>query len=233
MMKNELLWFLLLSFDFAAALLAIKYFGKQALYALIIIGIIVCNIQVLKLVNLFSFTVSLGNIAYGSIFLSTDLISECYGKKEANKAVSIGFFALVIFTISIQIANMALPSEYDVNSDALKHLFKLSPRIAFASILAYVLSQYHDVWSFDYWKQKTKGKHLWLRNNISTMSSQTIDSAIFVFVAFLGVYNTDVVWSIFYTTLLFKLLVAVLDTPIVYLGRYILNKQEIEQLSQA
>lgn len=227
-MSNELIWLIFLVLDFGLALLAIKAFGKSALYALVIVGIILCNIQVLKLVNLFGLTVTLGNIAYGSIFLATDLISECYGKKEASKAVLLGFFSLVAFTLFVQLTNLAIPSEFDTNSDLLAQLFKLSPRITLASITAYLISQYHDVWAFHWWKQKTNGKHLWLRNNMSTIISQLLDSVLFVFIAFYGVYEFNVVMSIFYTTLFFKWVIAILDTPIVYIGKYILKTKDKE-----
>ncbi|NQY43948.1 MAG: queuosine precursor transporter, partial [Legionellales bacterium] len=97
--------------------------------------------------------------------------------------------------------------------------------IALASISAYIMSQAHDVWAFAWLKKKTNGKFLWLRNNYSTMISQTIDTVVFVFIAFYGVYEIEVVFTIAYTTLFFKLIVAFLDTPVVYIGKWILNNK--------
>lgn len=102
-MPNELIWLFFIFFDLGAALIAIRLYGKVALYAIIIVNIILCNLQVLKLVDLFGFTVTLGNIAYGSVFMATDLLVECYGKQEARKAVNLSLYALVFITIALQI----------------------------------------------------------------------------------------------------------------------------------
>jgi uncharacterized integral membrane protein (TIGR00697 family) len=95
------------------------------------------------------------------------------------------------------------------------------PRIAIGSILAYIISQLHDVWAFHFWKTKTNGKYLWLRNNLSTMVSQAIDTLIFTFIAFWGLYEINVFISIVLTTYLMKWIVAVIDTPFIYFARKI------------
>jgi uncharacterized integral membrane protein (TIGR00697 family) len=188
-----------------------------------------CNIQVLKLVELFGFTVTLGNIAYGSVFLATDLLVECYGKQEARKAVNLGFIALVFTTISLQFTVNYIPSQADVNHPAMLQLFNHIPRITIASLMAYLLAQYHDVWAFNWWKELTKGKHLWLRNYAATTVSQLIDSAAFTLLAFYGDYELRVVWSIFYTTVIIKWIVAVVDTPAIYIGRWLLQSKIAEE----
>ena len=224
-MNNETLWLLFIIFDLTTALLAIRLYGKIALYAIIVINIVFCNLQVLKLVELFGFTVTLGNIAYGSIFLATDLLGECYGKDEARKAVHLCFFTLVFVTIALQMTVLYSPSKEDLYHTAMVQLFSNIPRVTIASLIAYCLSQYHDVWAFHWWRKKTNGKHLWLRNNASTLVSQFIDSSVFSLLAFYGVYELHVVWSIFYTTLIIKWIVALLDTPAVYVGRWILRSK--------
>ena len=227
-MSNELLWLVFLVCEFLVSLIAIRLFGKSALYMMIIFGIIFCNIQVLKLVNLFGFVVTLGNIIYGSIFLATDLLCECYGKKEAQKAVLLGLFSLIIFTLGMMLTLQFSPSLADLNHSHLKDLFQYTPRIVLASIVAYAISQSHDVWMFSFLKRKTSGKHLWLRNNASTLLSQLIDTGLFVFIAFYRVYNFEVVMAIAYTTLIFKWITALLDTPVVYLGKRILKKYHFQ-----
>ena len=224
-MYNEAIWLLFIIFDLSAALLAIRLYGKVALYAIVIINIIVCNLQVLKLVDLFGVTVTLGNIAYGSVFMATDLLVECYGKREARRAVNLGFFALVFVTIALQITVGYTPSKNDLYHPAMVQLFTNIPRVTIASLVAYLLSQYHDVWAFNWWREKTNGKHLWLRNNASTMVSQLIDSTVFTLIAFYGAYESQIVWSIFYTTLIIKWIVSVLDTPAVYVGRWLLQSK--------
>jgi len=103
-MPNELLWLILTLVDFGSMLLAYRLFGRIGLYAVIVISIVLCNIQVLKIVEMFGLTATLGNALYGSIFLATDILNEVYGKKEAQKGVWIGFYALIFTTIIMQLA---------------------------------------------------------------------------------------------------------------------------------
>ena len=223
-MPNEIWWLLFLMIDFSMALIAIYFFGRKALFVIIAADIIVCNIQVIKTIELFGFVATLGNIVYGSIFLATDLLSEVFGKKEARRGVWLGFFALIFMTVSMQIALQFQPHQSDFSQQALRTIFGFIPRITVASLIAYLLSQHHDVWAFHFWKKKTSGKYLWLRNNASTWISQAIDSVVFVTIAFYGVFTAKVFLSILFTTYIVKLLVAILDTPVVYLGRRVLNK---------
>jgi len=223
-MPNEILWFLFLLIDFSLSLLAIYYFGKKALYVIIASDIIICNIQVIKTIELFGLVATLGNILYASIFLATDLLSEIYGKKDARRGVWLGFYALIFMTISMQLALQFSPHSSDFSHDALKTIFGFIPRVTIASIIAYLVSQNHDVWAFHFWKNKTHGKFLWLRNNISTWVSQAIDSILFVFIAFYGVFEFSIILQILFTTYIIKLIVAILDTPIIYLGRWVIKK---------
>ncbi|GAB4376267.1 MAG: queuosine precursor transporter [Calditrichia bacterium] len=223
-MPNEIWWFIFLIVDFSLALLAIYFFGKKALYVLIATDIIVCNIQVIKTIEIFGFVATLGNILYGSIFLATDLLGDVYGKKEARQGVWLGFFSLIFMTIAMQLAIQFQPHASDFSHEALTTIFGFIPRIVLASLVAYLISQHHDVWAFHFWKNKTGGKYLWLRNNASTWVSQAIDSVVFVFIAFYGVFEKNVLLSILGTTYAIKILVALLDTPIVYLGRWVLTQ---------
>jgi len=221
---NEILWFLFMLIDFSIAIAMFKMFKKEGLYALIVISIIVCNIQVTKTVRIFGLTATLGNILYGSIFFATDLLGEIYGKSEAKKGVFIGFAALIAMTIYMQLAILFKPDTSDFASEHLKIIFGMMPRISIASLSAYLLSQLHDVWAFHFWKKKMKNKYLWLRNNFSTMVSQLIDSVVFCSIAFLGVFDFNVWWQVLLTTYLFKLIVAAVDTPFIYIGKYIAIK---------
>lgn len=223
-MPNEILWIIFLITDFGLALIAIYFFGRKALFVIIAVDIVVCNIQVLKIIEIFGMVATLGNILYGSIFLATDLLGEAFGKKEAQRGVWLGFFALLFMTISMQFALLFQPHESDFISQSLQNIFGLVPRVAFASIVAYLTSQLHDVWAFHFWRDKTKGKHLWLRNNASTLVSQAIDSVVFVLIAFYGMFETNILTSILLTTYFIKVIVALLDTPVIYIGRWVLNK---------
>lgn len=220
-MTNEALWIIYMILDLSMVVLMYKLFGKYGMYAVVVMSSIICNVQVVKLVNLFGMTATLGNIVYASNFFATDVLSEYYGKKEARRAVLLGFSMLVVATVWMQLALLFKPSPEDFSQEHLSAIFSLMPRISFASLTAYIIAQLHDVWAFHFWKEKTKGKHLWLRNNASTMVSQLIDSVVFTTLAFLGVVDLKTFWSILATTYLFKLIVAAVDTPFIYLTKMI------------
>ena len=217
---NSLLWFIMLIINFAAILLAYRKFGKLGLFIWIPISVIAANIQVVKTVEIFGFTATLGNIVYATSFLVTDILNENYGKKEAGRAVAIGFFALISMTVLMNIALRFVPHESDFAHDSLVTIFGIMPRIAAGSLAAYALSQVHDVWAYNRLKQKRPDKKfIWLRNNASTMISQLIDSIVFTLIAFAGIFEIKVLFEILLTTYFFKWIVAAADTPFLYLAR--------------
>lgn len=218
-MDTIILWLILMLVNFLAILLFYKLFDEIGLYSWIAISAIIANIQVLKTVELFGFVVTLGNIIYGTSFLATDILSEVHGKAKAKKGVYIGLLTLVSMTLIMQLSLMFIPHESDFAQEALQTIFGIMPRIAFASFVAYFISQLHDVWAFDYWKGKFPDrKYLWLRNNLSTLVSQLIDSVVFTSIAFYGVFESSVFIEILITTYVLKLFVALLDTPFVYIA---------------
>ncbi|MDY0221689.1 MAG: queuosine precursor transporter [Desulfobacterium sp.] len=206
--------------NFSFIIIIFRLFGKTGLYAWVPIAAIVANIQVIKLVEIMGITATLGNIVYASSFLVTDILSELYGKKEAKKAVYLGLFSLVAMTILMNMALVFTPAPDDFSQESLKNIFSFMPRIAGASLVAYFISQSHDVWAFEFWKNRSpSGRHLWLRNNASTMVSQFIDSSLFTLLAFWGVFPLTALFEIFWTTYLLKWVVGVADTPFIYLAK--------------
>lgn len=218
--SNEILWFLMLGVNFLMILLFYRFFGKIGLFVWTPVAVILANIQVLKAVDLFGFSATLGNIVYATSFLVTDILSENYGKDDARRAVYIGFLSLISMTVLMQIALVFTPAEEDFAQASLKVLFGIMPRIALASLIAYGLSQMHDVWAYHFWKRIRPQKgFIWLRNNLSTMVSQAIDTLVFTSIAFAGVFTGPVFWEIMATTYLFKFIVALADTPFIYIAR--------------
>ena len=216
-MNNEFLWGIMLLVSFVSVLMAFRLFGKSGLYLWCGLSVVIANIQVLKTVELFGMVSTLGNIVYASSFLATDILTELYGRRAAIKGVAIGFFSLVVMTLLMQLSLWFAPHESDFAQPALETLFALLPRIAGASLLAYLVSQTHDIWAYGFWKKRFPAlRWLWLRNNASTVVSQLIDSAIFSFAAFAGMFDMNVVLSIWLTTCLFKWVVALVDTPFIY-----------------
>lgn len=227
---NELLWFVMLLVNFGAIMLFYRFLGKLGLFLWIPIAIIIANIQVLKTIELFGITATLGNIVYASSFLITDILSENYGKKDARKAVYIGFGALIVMTILMNLALFFRPSSEDFAQESLVTLFSIMPRIAIGSLTAYMISQLHDVWAYNYWRKKVPGtRWIWLRNNLSTMVSQLIDTLIFTFIAFYGIFEGKILFEIIVSTYLLKWIVAALDTPFIYLASCWKRKLKIRE----
>lgn len=225
---NEMMWLIMLLLNFTAILLAYRFFGKIGLYIWIPIATIIANVQVLKTVDIFTITATLGNIVYASSFLVTDILSENYGKKDAAKAVKIGFFTLISMTVIMYVALKFIPSSEDFAHESLVTIFGIMPRIALASLTAYVVSQTHDIWMYNLIKRKFPAERfIWLRNNGSTMVSQFIDTILFTFIAFTGVFPWHVFWEIFWTTYLLKWVVAAADTPFIYIASYWHRKEVV------
>ncbi|MCK9241031.1 queuosine precursor transporter [Desulfocurvus sp.] len=220
-MPNEILWLGFALLDLSMVVVLHRFFGKAGLYGLIVFNLILCNVQVLKTVQLFGLTTTLGNVLYASVFLSTDMLGELYGKAEARRGVLLGFIVLVLATAYMQIALAFTPTPDDFAQPHLEAIFGVLPRIALASMAAYLVSQLHDVWAFHFWKSRTGDAMLWLRNNASTLVSQLLDSSIFCFIAFWGVFPWPVLLEILITTYLFKTIVALLDTPFLYVARHL------------
>ncbi|MBP7850847.1 MAG: queuosine precursor transporter [Lentimicrobiaceae bacterium] len=224
-MSNEIIWIIDLLVNFGMIILAYWIFGKMGLFVWIPIAAIVANIQVIQTVDLVTLAATLGNTVYASSFLVTDILSEKYGKKEAHKAVWIGFFSLISMTVLMNIALLYKPMEDAFSAEVhqgLSTIFGFMPRIVLASLTAYLISQQHDVWAFHFWARIFPGrKGLWRRNNLSTMVSQLIDTVIFTAIAFWGVFEFPILVQIFITTYFLKWIVAAADTPFVYLATYI------------
>lgn len=217
---NELLWLLMLVVCFGGILLTYRLFGRVGLYVWTAIAVIVANIQVVKFIEVFGMVATLGNIVYATSFLVTDILSENYGRRAANRAVAFGFLSLVALVVLMNVALLFAPDVADQAQPHLVAIFTILPRIALASLLAYGVSQYHDVWAYHLWKRKFPGaSRIWLRNNLSTLVSQLIDSVVFSVVAFVGTVELRVLVQIVVTTYVIKVIVALADTPLVYIAR--------------
>ena len=220
-MINEVLWLGTLILSFFMVMIAYRLFGKTGLYVWTAAAVIIANIQVMKTVQVFGLVTALGNVIYASLFLVTDILNENHSKKDAQKAVWIGFFVLLSTSLLMQLTLLFIPDESDFISEHLTAIFSLLPRIALASLVAYLISQTHDVWFFARLKEKHHGKRLWLRNNLSTIISQLIDNTVFTLIAFVGVFSWEIILQIFLTSLLLKVIVAGFDTPFLYWARKI------------
>lgn len=227
-MPNELIFVITVLIYLGSVLGLYKLFGKNGLYAFAIFGTLLGNIAVCKNVDIFGVATTAGNVLYAATFLVTDILSEKYGKKDATRAVAYSFSIMLLWMLGTQLILWFTPNANDYINESLKIVFGLVPRITAASLIGFICSQNIDVFLYHFIWSKTGNDRtkLWLRNNGSTLTSQLIDTVIFTFIAFWGVYPRNVFFSILITTYLFKAIVALLDTPFMYWARKIVPMTE-------
>ena len=236
---NELILILSVIVIYGFALLGYFLFGRSWLYALSGIATIFANIEVVIMIKAFGLEQTLGNVLFAVTFLITDILSECEGKKSANKAVIIGIFCSVFFLILSQSWFLYVPSESDWAMPSIRAVFENTPRMIMASLVVYAASQLFDVWLYHKWwaftekKFGDKRRFLWLRNNGSTLISQLINSLLFTVLAFAGTYDILTLLSIFGSGYIIFIFTTLLDTPAVYLARLISDKKKGKALPLA
>ena len=228
-MTNEFLLIGSVIFIFSMTLAAYRFFGKTGLYCLSALATVLANIEVLLLIKAFGMEQTLGNVLFAVTFLITDILSECEGRKEANRAVWIGMFSSFFFLVLSQSWLLYHPAEGDWAMPFLKGVFSNTPRMLTASFTVYAVSQLFDVWLYHKWwaftekKCGDRKKFLWLRNNGSTLVSQIVNTFLFTLFAFYGTYDTATLLSIFLSSYVIYIFTSLLDTPFVYLARKMKN----------
>lgn len=235
-MVNSLLLFSSLVFTFGITLLGYWLFGKTALYCISALATVIANIEVMLMINAFGMEQTLGNVLFAMTFLATDILSECEGKKAANKAVWIGIFVSLFFLVLSQSWLLYQPIVQDDIAKAFRVMFSRTPRLIFSSLVVYAISQFLDVWIYHKWWSFTEKKcgdkrsFLWLRNNGSTLISQLINSFLFTLFAFVGRYGWRTIISIFLSSYVIFIFTSLLDTPVLYLARKLNDRRIIKSL---
>jgi queuosine precursor transporter len=197
-----------------------KRFKTDLLLGIFIAALVLANILGTKITTLFGIRVSVGIFFVPILFLITDVISEVYGKKKAKQFVIISVVVLLVLFAATYLSILLPENATWGNQAAYESIFGASLRMIIASVIAFVISQFHDVWSFHLLKKVTKGKFLWLRNNASTAVSQFIDTTLFMFIAFYAIspkFTVGFIFSLILPYWLFKVAFAAIDTPFVYL----------------
>ena len=223
--NQDLLYFITLVLDLGFTVLMYRFFGRYGLLACIVLSILLANLQGPKLTVIFGMETSLGVIFYSSIFFPTDLMSEKFGKKAADNAVMMGFSVSAIILIMLSISLLFLPSTQNQQTfstevhESFVRILDFTPRFIFGSLFAYLISQRFDVWCFHKIKAWTNGRHLWLRNNLSTMASQTVDTTLYALVVWWGVVDLEQAISLGLAKMVFKIAIAAFDTPFIYWAR--------------
>ena len=177
-------------------------------------------------IGAYTFEQSVGLLPYPMTFIVTDIVSEIYGRKKANQVVTAGLVSSLFMLFVITIADISVATSWSpVDGETFSKVFGLSGAAVFASMIAYLIAQYLDVRVFHFWKNLTKGKHLWLRNNASTMFSQFVDTfSVLSLLCFLDVIAWDKFSILLLNGFLFKVFFAAFDTPIIYGLTYMIRK---------
>jgi queuosine precursor transporter len=173
------------------------------------------------------FEVSVGLLPYPITFLITDILSEIYGKRKANEVVIAGIFASFFSLLIIYVAKEAPATSWSpINDGIFVNVFGAAPLAVLASMMAYLFAQFIDIRVYHFWKQYTKGKHLWLRNNFSTFSSQIIDTiTVLLLLCSFGIIDWKNFLGLFISGVIFKMMIAALDTPLLYVAVYAFRKR--------
>lgn len=218
---NELVLGIEIIVVFSLLLLAHKFFKREGVIAWVAIATILANIITAKNAMIFGLSTAIGTVMFASTFLATDILSECYSKQDAKKAVYIGLCSNIVLIIATQIALRYIPSPFDYANEAMTTLFALNLRISIASAAMYFIANMADVYIFNKIKERMNGKALWLRNNVSTILCNCIENFGFIGLAFWGIYDVQTILTIAVSTSIIELIVALLDTPFLYIARRI------------
>lgn len=238
----EAVWILQLLFCYCSALIMLRLFGASGLYVFIGVVVIAANIDVLKVVqfSLFSEPVPLGTVLFTSTFLAVDILTQYYGPEYGKRGIQFGFAAMILMSINMTIAlgfhpigahqaiQARLPEAYPMQT----HMFALfSPALGLliASLTSFFISQYTDIFIFQWVRRLTGERYLWLRNNVSTIVSSLIDNTIFN-VTWTTIAHYDITWhtlifSYVLGTYAIRVVISILDTPFIYLAKYLVPKK--------
>ena len=232
--QNELVTLASVFAFFGGLVAFFRLFGKAGIFAWTVICTIAANIEVLILVHAFGMDTTLGNVIFASSFLATDMMSELYGKKEANRCVKIGIAANIAFILISQSWFLYIPANVPPAegnlAEPIRMVFKHTPRVMFASLAAYVVCEIYDVWAYHFiWRATERRgaghrRFLWLRNNGSTLVSQLFNVLLFNIMAFAGVFPAETLRQVILEGYAIFVVTSLLDTPFLYWARHLADK---------
>ena len=223
---NEILLLVNVFLAFGAVLVFYRLFGKVGLFVWSAFAVVVANIEVAKCIDVFSFSTTLGNALFASSFLATDILNEMYGYEMSRKNALVCLVSVVAFVLFMQIDLRYIPNSEDFVSDSMNNLFIISPRICIASVSMMFVSSILNARMFD-WLRRKYPALLWLRNNVSTVACQVVENFLFHSIAFYGVFSIQVICELTLTVSAIEAIIALLDTPFLYLAKKIKVVSEI------
>lgn len=213
---NTLLLFAGMVLAFTTLVLVRKYIGASGVIGYMGVATIIANIMICKSVNILGMSATLGNVMFASNFLATDILTECYGVKEARRGVLFAIVSAIGFLAATQIMLLFQPNEIDIAQESMRNLFTLTPRITIASVALFALSNIADVSLYEYMRKKSNGKRMWLRNNVCTILCNGTENLLFYVIAFLGVFGWNDILSMSLTATAIEVIIALCDTPFLY-----------------
>lgn len=232
-MYNEIFGIATFLVTFILMVVMYRLFGKHGLIAWVAIGTIIANIQVIKTLEIFGISATLGNVMFASIYLATDILNDIYGRKVAKRAVWLGFSSTLVMIIVMQMSLHFIPAPEDTAQSAFHAIFDVVPRIALGSIVAYIIGQHIDVFIFSLIKKIfSSDKTFIIRAYGSTVISSIIDTALFVSIAFIGSLPGMAVFEIFITTYVLKLVSTIFNVPFGYIAKSFYRKGKISKLDE-
>ncbi len=215
---NTSILFVEIILAFSAVVAAGWLFGEYGLTAWVAFATVAANIMTAKTSVIFGMDAATGTVLFASTFLATDILCERYGAQAARRAVYIGLASIIAFTVAAQITLAYRPSPFDYAQDSMSTLFALNLRISISSAIMYFIANLADVALFEGIRKKTGERKLWLRNNVSTILCNCAENFAFIFLAFAGIYSARECVVIAASTSLIEAVVAVCDTPFLYLA---------------
>jgi uncharacterized integral membrane protein (TIGR00697 family) len=225
-MTNELLLVITALVDICFVFIAARINGSKALYGIIALNLILITIFGIKLITVFGLTTNVGNVFYACVFLATHFLLERQDKKKIYRTIGFGVAAVGFFLVLSQLATCFLSTTPgDIVDNSMSSIFTLSPRIALASILAYIFAQFVNIHIYSWLKTKTGGNFLWLRSNVANILAQLVDSCLFFTIAFLDLPGGVLIQAIFAGWMI-KTFVVLMGTPLLYLDAYIFRKKQ-------
>lgn len=228
-MTNGLIFFITVLISLFFILLMLR-FGEQGLAGLIVTNIILVSCFGALLIPLFGLTTNAGNVFYASIFLTAQVMTEHYGRWAAYRSIAAGFGALVLFVLLAQysVRLVGVPGS-DQLASSMQTVFTGVPRIALASMVAYLFSQSLNIWLFDLLRRKTHKRALWFRAIVSSTAGQVVDSVLFFVIAFAYSLSNDRLLEAMTVGFLVKMIVAILGVPILYASTAVFRTSRISQ----
>lgn len=221
---NNLLLFISIIGVFSLLLIVKKMLGKEGIIGWIGIVSILANLLILKSVNLLGISATLGNVLFASNFLATDILTENYGYKQAKKGVKFGIISVILFLIISQFSLLFIPNEIDTAQPIFEFIFGFVPRISLASVSMFALSNIIDIRLYEHLRKKSKGKKMWLRNNLCTIICNGGENFAFYTIAFLGIMPFKDILLMGLSATIIEIIIAICDTPFLYLSKKIKDK---------